>query len=107
MGTNAVAEFLRRAPKEDSLPSTASSGESRCATSNAWRPEHTGEPGVDSHATHAHADQAAGPRRCGRDDRGRVDESCAMVSSLTEEVQQRKGEQATLQDVVVIVRSTT
>ena len=37
----------------------------------------------------------------------RVDESCAMVSSLTKEVQQRKGEQATLQDVVVIVRSTT
>ena len=36
----------------------------------------------------------------------RPDESCAMVSSLIEEVQQRKGEQATLQDVVVIVRST-
>ena len=37
----------------------------------------------------------------------RADESCAMVSSSIEEVQQRKGEQATLQDVVVIVRSTT
>ena len=33
--------------------------------------------------------------------------SCAMVSSLTEEVQQCKGEQVTQQDVVVIVRSTT
>ena len=28
------------------------------------------KPGVGSHATHAHADQAAGPRGCGRDDRG-------------------------------------
>ena len=37
----------------------------------------------------------------------RSDENCAMVSSLIEEVQQCKGEQATLQDVVVIVRSTT
>ena len=37
----------------------------------------------------------------------RLDESCAMVSSLTAEVQQRKGEQVTLQDVVVFVRSTT
>ena len=26
--------------------------------------------GVDSHATHAHADQAASPRGCGRDDHG-------------------------------------
>ena len=37
----------------------------------------------------------------------RADESCAIVSSLIEEVQQRKGEQVTLQDVVVIVRSAT
>ena len=37
----------------------------------------------------------------------RSDESCAMVSSLTEELQQRTREQGTLQDVVVIVRSTT
>ena len=37
----------------------------------------------------------------------RVDESCAVVSSLIEEVQQRKGEDVTPQDVVVIVRSTT
>ena len=28
------------------------------------------KPGVDSHATHAHADQAASPRGCGRDDHG-------------------------------------
>ena len=28
------------------------------------------KPGVGSHATHARADQAAGPRGCGRDDRG-------------------------------------
>ena len=28
------------------------------------------KPGVDSHATHAHADQAAGPRGCGRGDHG-------------------------------------
>ena len=48
------------------------------------------KPGVDSHATHAHADQAAGPRGCGRGDHGGADESCAMVSSLTEEVQQRE-----------------
>ena len=37
----------------------------------------------------------------------RSDESCAIVSSLTEEVQQRKGEQTTPQDVAVIVRCTT
>ena len=37
----------------------------------------------------------------------RSDENSAMVSSLIEEVQQCKGKQATLQDVVVIVRSTT
>ena len=37
----------------------------------------------------------------------RSDESCAIVSSLTEVVQQRVFEQATLQDVAVIVRSTT
>ena len=51
MGTNAVAVFLRRAPQEDSLP-------------RQWFTQV--KPGVDSHATHAHAVQAAGPRGCGR-----------------------------------------
>ena len=56
------------------------------------------KPGVGSHAKHGNADQAAGPRGCGRGTMvaSRADESCAMVSSLTEEVQQRKGEQVTL-----------
>ena len=28
------------------------------------------KPGVGSHAPHAHADKAAGPQGCGRDDHG-------------------------------------
>ena len=60
MGTNAVSEFSRRAPQEDSLPRQwfpqPRLRRDRCATKITQ---------VDSHAI-----QAAGPRGCGRGDHG-------------------------------------
>ena len=51
------------------------SGESRCATPDAWRPDRTRVLEVADEVTMVAS---------------RADESCAMVSSLTEEVQQRE-----------------
>ena len=40
------------------------------------------KPGVDSHATSAHADQAAGPRGCGRDDHGGEQGGCELCHGV-------------------------